>query len=95
MKIFTGKVVNTKRAKTIAVAVENIFIHPLYKKRFRRIRKYSVHDEKGAKVGDSVKFTASRPYSKTVKWNIIEVLSGVGVKKGGKGRRGTNGASSE
>lgn len=84
MKIFIGRVVNTKRMKTVTVAVESVFVHPIYKKRFRRVRKYSVHDETGAKVGDRVKFAASRPYSKTVKWNIIEVLQDKVSKKGGK-----------
>ncbi len=84
MKIFTGSVVNTKRSKTVTVAVENIFVHPIYKKRFRRVRKYSVHDDKGAKLGDRVKFAASRPYSRTVKWNIIEILQKTRVKEGGK-----------
>lgn len=95
MKIFTGKVVSAKRAKTVTVAVENVVVHPLYKKRFRRVTKYSVHDDKNAKVGDRVRFAASRPYSKTVKWSIVEVLSGVGVKKVEKGGRGAKSASSE
>ncbi len=79
MKIFTGKVIANKMAKTATVAVERVIIHPLYKKRFRRDTKYQVHDEIGVKVGDTVKFAGSRPYSKTKKWIIIEVVS---VKKG-------------
>jgi small subunit ribosomal protein S17 len=78
MKIFTGKVIATKTAKTATVAVERVIIHPLYKKRFRRDTKYLVHDELGVKVGDTVKFVASRPYSKMKKWKILEV---VGEKK--------------
>ncbi|MDP1710128.1 MAG: 30S ribosomal protein S17 [bacterium] len=81
MKIFVGHVIGTKMAKTATVTVENVVIHPLYKKRFRRLRKYSVHDEKGVKVGDTVKFVASKPYSKTVKWNIVEIVED---KKKGK-----------
>lgn len=80
MKIFTGKIIATKNAKTATVAVERVVVHPLYKKRFRRDTKYQVHDEIGVKFGDMVKFTASRPYSKTKKWKIIKV---VGAKKGG------------
>lgn len=71
MKIFTGKVIATKTAKTAVVSVERVVVHPLYKKRFRRDKKYQVHDEKGVKVGDVVKFSASKPYSKTKKWRII------------------------
>ncbi len=74
MKIFTGKVIAAKMAKTATVAVERVVIHPLYKKRFRRDTKYQVHDELGVKIGDTVKFAASKPYSKTKKWKIIEVV---------------------
>lgn len=74
MKIFTGKVVATKTAKTATVAVERMTIHPLYKKRFKRVRNYPVHDEIGTKIGDKVKFRDSRPYSKTKKWKITEVI---------------------
>ncbi|KKS95237.1 MAG: 30S ribosomal protein S17 [Microgenomates group bacterium GW2011_GWC1_43_13] len=75
MKIFTGKVIATKTAKTATVAVERMTIHPLYKKRLKRITKYQVHDETGVTVGDHVKFVGSRPYSKTKKWKIIEIVS--------------------
>lgn len=75
MKIFTGKVIATKTAKTATVAVERMTIHPLYKKRLKRITKYQVYDEAGVKVGDRVKFADSRPYSKTKKWKIMEVVS--------------------
>jgi small subunit ribosomal protein S17 len=74
MKVFTGKVVSTKMAKTATVAVERIVVHPLYKKRLKRVKKYHVHDEVGAKVGQAVRFVASRPYSKLKKWKIIEVI---------------------
>lgn len=76
MKIFKGKVVGTKMSKTATVAVERVVVHPLYKKRFRRDTKYQVHDEFGVKVGDTVKFTACKPYSKTKKWKITEVVKG-------------------
>jgi small subunit ribosomal protein S17 len=80
MKIFTGRVISTKMAKTATVAVERVIIHPLYKKRTRRDTKYHVHDEIGVKVGDMVKFGDSRPYSKAKKWKIIGVV--VNKKKG-------------
>ncbi|KKR71319.1 MAG: 30S ribosomal protein S17 [Candidatus Woesebacteria bacterium GW2011_GWA2_40_7b] len=75
MKIFTGRVTATKMAKTATVAVERVVIHPMYKKRFRRDTKFQVHDELGVKIGDLVRFTASKPYSKTKKWKILEVVS--------------------
>lgn len=74
MKIFTGKVVSTKMAKTATVAVERVVVHPLYKKRYKRVEKYHVHDDIGAKVGQKVKFAASKPMSKLKKWKILEVI---------------------
>ena len=74
MKILTGKVISTKMDKTATVVVERVVVHPLYRKRFRRIKKYHVRDEIGAKEGNTVKFVASKPYSKQVKWVLIEVV---------------------
>lgn len=81
MKIFIGKVVATKSAKTATVAVARVKIHPLYKKRFRRERKYQVHDEIGVQVGDNVKFVDAKPISKMKKWKIIEVIGKKGERK--------------
>ncbi len=75
MKVFTGRVIATKMAKTATVAVERVVIHPLYKKRLMRDTKYQVHDVRGAKIGDVVKFMASKPYSKTKKWKVLEVVT--------------------
>lgn len=72
MKIFTGKVVAIKNLKTATIAVTRVKVHPLYKKRFRRERKYQVHDETGVKLGETVKFIASKPYSKTKKWRVLK-----------------------
>ena len=75
MKIFTGTVISTKMAKTATVVVERVTVHPIYKKRIKRNKKYHVHDELGVNVGEKVKFVASRPYSKLKKWKIIEVVA--------------------
>lgn len=81
MRAIFGKVISTKMAKTVTVAVERIVVHPIYKKRFKRTKKYHVHDELGAKVGDTVKFIATRPISHLKKWKTLEI---VGAKKGSK-----------
>jgi small subunit ribosomal protein S17 len=72
VKIFNGKVIATKNVKTATVEVVRNVAHPLYKKRIRKNRKYQVHDEIGVKVGDRVKFVATKPISKTKKWRIIK-----------------------
>ena len=85
MKIFKGKVVSTGMQKTATVLVERIVTHPIYKKRYKRIKKYHVHDEIGVKVGQIIKFVASKPYSKTKKWRIVEVVvKDKSIKRKGK-----------
>jgi small subunit ribosomal protein S17 len=86
MKIFTGKVISTKMTNTATVAVERVVVHPVYKKRFKRVKKYHLHDEIGAKVGQTVKFVASKPYSKLKKWKLLEIIEKKvqEEKKGGK-----------
>lgn len=72
MKIFNGRVISTKMAKTATVEVVRLMAHPIYGKRVKRVTKYHVHDENStAKVGDVVKFIASRPYSKLKKWALL------------------------
>ncbi len=84
MKIFTGKVISVKSQKTAAVLVTRITMHPLYKKRFKKERKYLVHDEIGVKVGDTVRFIATKPISKLKKWRILSENKEAKVKKGEK-----------
>lgn len=72
MKIFKGKVIKKSSPKTIAVKVERIVSHPVYKKRFRQTKTYHVHDENDVvKLGETVEFVASRPFSKTKKWMVV------------------------
>lgn len=85
MKIFEGKVISTKMDKTATVAVERVLVHPVYKKRIKRTKKYHVHDEMGTEVGQEVQFVASKPHSKLKKWKLIGV---VGDKKKTKKAKG-------
>lgn len=73
MKVFTGKVILLPSEKTAKVAVERVVSHPIYKKRLKKIRKYLVHDEFGVNIGDTVRFVATKPFSKMKKWKITEV----------------------
>lgn len=72
MRIFTGKVVTKKMQNTATVEVERTVIHPLYGKRYKRAKKYQVHDEVGVKVGDTVKFVTCKPISRLKKWRIVK-----------------------
>lgn len=71
MKIFKGKVISTKMKNTATILVDSTFMHRLYGKRFTRSKKYHVHDEYGLKIGEVVNFVASKPYSKIIKWKVI------------------------
>ena len=90
MKIIIGKVVSKKMRKTATVLVERMVIHPMYKKRFKKVKKYQVHDEFNVEVGQKVKFAASKPYSKTKKWKIIEIVGNVKKTKKGKDKKWYN-----
>jgi small subunit ribosomal protein S17 len=81
MKVFTGKVISTKMKKTATVAVSRVVIHPVYKKRFRRIKKYHVHDPIGVSDGQGVAFVACKPYSRLKRWKIIKIVKKPANKK--------------
>ncbi len=74
MKILVGKVISTKMAKTATVEVVRTVAHPVYGKPVKRTKKYHLHDELGAKIGNTVHFVAARPVSKLKKWKIIEIM---------------------
>jgi small subunit ribosomal protein S17 len=70
-----GVVVSSLMDKTIVVRVETVKPHRVYKKVVRRSAKFHAHDESNiAKPGDLVRIVESRPYSKTKKWRLAEVL---------------------
>ena len=70
-----GKVISAKNDKTITVLVETYKKHPLYGKRVKYSKKYAAHDEKNvAKEGDTVRIRATRPLSKTKRYELVEVL---------------------
>ena len=71
-----GIVVSDKMEKTIVVAVEVKYKHPLYKKTVRVTHKYKVHDEENAaRIGDTVEITETRPLSKDKRWRLVEILA--------------------
>jgi small subunit ribosomal protein S17 len=76
LKERVGTVVSDKMDKTVVVAVENRFPHPIYQKTVSRTKRYKVHDEDNScKVGDRVRITETRPLSRTKRWTVAEVLS--------------------
>ncbi len=74
-RVLTGKVVSNSRDKTIAVLIERKVRHPIYKKYIKRSTKVHAHDEKNeCRLGDVVRVSESKPFSKTKNWSLIEVI---------------------
>lgn len=70
-----GLVVSDKMDKTVVVAVEDRFKHPLYGKVVRRTSKLKAHDEGNtAGIGDRVLLMETRPLSATKRWRVVEIL---------------------
>ncbi len=74
-KVMTGRVVGDKMAKTVIVEVEQRRSHPLYGKVVTRARRFKAHnDDPVAKLGDLVKITESRPYSREKRFRVSEIV---------------------
>ena len=74
-RVLTGKVVSNSRDKTIAVLIERRVRHPIYKKYIKKSTKVHAHDEKNeCGLGDTVRVSESKPFSKTKSWALIEVI---------------------
>ena len=71
-----GTVVSDKMEKTVVVAVENRFPHPIYKKTVSRTTRYKVHDEDNrCQIGDRVRITETRPLSRSKRWAVAEIMT--------------------
>jgi small subunit ribosomal protein S17 len=71
-----GTVVSDKPQKTIIVNVEEKRRHPKYGKYVKHSNKIHAHMETpGCKMGDTVKIRESRAYSKTKRWEFVEVVT--------------------
>lgn len=70
-----GVVVSDKANKTITVKVETYKKDPKYGKRIKYSKKYTAHDEENiAKIGDKVRLVATRPLSKTKRYELKEII---------------------
>ena len=71
-----GVVTSAAMQKTVAVAVDRLVQHPLYRKTLRRTSTFLAHDEEGAcGVGDRVRIVETRPLSARKRWRVTEILS--------------------
>jgi small subunit ribosomal protein S17 len=70
-----GRVVSNGMNKSVIVAVDRLFQHPLYGKTIRRTSKFMAHDEENeCQVGDKVTIEETRPMSKRKRWIVREIV---------------------
>ena len=70
-----GLVVSDKMDKTVVVAVEDRFKHPLYGKVLRQTARLKAHDEQNeCGTGDRVVIMETRPLSATKRWRVVQIL---------------------
>ncbi len=74
-RILTGKVKSAKNDKTIVVAVVSQVAHPIYRKYYKKTKKFLAHDEtNNANEGDTVRIRESRPLSARKRWTLLEIV---------------------
>ncbi len=77
-KQLIGKVTSNKMDKTAVVEIENLVMHPLYRKSVKRSKKVKSHDEKNVcSIGDTVKIEETRPLSKDKRYRLVEIVEKV------------------
>lgn len=70
-----GIVSSNKMTGVVAVTVGMIKIHPLYKKRLNRSKKFLARSETKLNVGDEVEITETRPQSRRVCFAVTKVIT--------------------
>lgn len=74
-RMVVGQVVSNKMDKTVVVLVTRKVKHPKYGKIMKKSTKLHAHAEIKANVGDMVRISETKPYSKTKTWKLEEVIS--------------------
>ncbi len=75
-RILQGKVTSNKADKTIVVSVVRQVRHPLYKKYYKRTKKFMAHDPNNeCGIGDVVIIKEHRPLSKMKRWMLVEIVT--------------------
>ncbi|MBE5757132.1 MAG: 30S ribosomal protein S17 [Clostridiales bacterium] len=70
-----GIIVSDKMDKTVVVAIEEKYKHPLYKKTVKRTKKFKAHDEQNScGIGDKVRIVETRKLSKDKNWRVAEII---------------------
>jgi small subunit ribosomal protein S17 len=74
-KTRTGRVLSDVMDKTVVIEVLDASQHPTYGKIVRRPKHLKAHDERNeAGIGDIVRLAETRPYSKSKRWRVVEIV---------------------
>ena len=75
MKIFEGIVISVGMQKTAVISVERQTVHPLYKKRLTKQKKYKADTgDMNVVLGNKVKIAETKPLSKQKHFRIVEIV---------------------
>lgn len=70
-----GTVVSDKMDKTVVVAIQERYKHPLYKKTITQTKKFKAHDENNeCGIGDTVEIVETRKLSKDKNWRVSRIV---------------------
>ncbi len=73
-RTMTGTVVSNNMDKTVAVEVEKVKMHPVYRKRYTVTSKFLAHDENNeCSVGDTVTIEETQPLSRRKRWRVKSI----------------------
>ena len=74
-RILQGVVVSNKGDKSIVIKVVRQVAHPLYKKYYKKSKKFMAHDANNeCNIGDTVRVQECRPMSARKTWELIEIV---------------------
>jgi len=74
IKKLSGIALRDTKDRTLSVEVTTVKLHPVYGKRYKRIRKFLVHSDVEVKKGDKVTIEETRPISKKKAWKVIKEI---------------------
>ena len=74
-KVRKGVVVSDKMDKTVVVKVQNLKLHPRYRKFIKRSKSFKAHDENNeCRMGDTVEIVETRPLSRDKRWRVTKII---------------------
>lgn len=73
MKTFVGKIVSAASSKSVVVAVDSLWMHPIYRKKQKVTTRFACQCEIKAKVGEIVTIAECRPLSATKRFKVMKV----------------------